>query len=161
MKLIELSKQGKLKGLYSVKVDDELFVQLSKHRWQACRSNNTIYALGNVNGKRRAMHRIILGISDRNLDADHIDMDGLNNQKANLRVATRSQNATHKRKWKNVTSKFNGVHWSKERKKWVAAITFNYKAIALGRYNSEIDAAKAYDKKAKELFGEFANLNFT
>ena len=160
MKLIELSKQGSNKGKYFAKVDDSDYEWLNKYRWCSSRIGHTRYAHGVVNGRRVIMHRFILGITDPNIDGDRRDRDGLNNQRSNLRIATRSQNATNKRKRKNSTSSFNGVNYSSERKKWCASITHKYKMIALGRFESEMEAAKAYDKKAKELFGDFANLNF-
>ena len=90
---------------------------------------------------------------------DHIDHDGLNNCKSNLRIATLSENRRNSRKAKDTSSKYKGVSWHKNNKKWEVKIGFNYKKIHIGYFNNIKEAAEAYNKKAKELFGEFAYLN--
>lgn len=102
------------------------------------------------------MHRLIMGITDPRIQVDHRDNDGLNNRRYNLRVASVHQNSMNTRPRKG-TSKFKGVCFQKN--KWRATIMHNYKSIGLGSFDSEFEAALAYDKKAKELFGEFARLN--
>ena len=91
---------------------------------------------------------------------DHRDHDKLNNCKNNLRPCNKSQNAANIIK-KNMDSFsiFKGVHWRKERKRWVAKIMKNYKGIYLGSFKKEVDAALAYNEGAKKIFGEFASLN--
>ena len=106
------------------------------------------------------MHREILGITDPKINVDHLDGDGLNNQRSNLRVCTDSQNGANRGKQKNNKSGYKGVHWNKKTKKWAAQIQYHKKVLNLGYYSDIIEAAKAYDKKALELFGEFARLNF-
>jgi hypothetical protein len=88
---------------------------------------------------------------------DHVDGDGLNNQKRNLRKATPTQNGGNRVIQKH-SSKFKGVTWWKKPKKWVACIRFNTR-IHLGYFESETDAAKAYDAAALKLFGDFALTN--
>ena len=90
---------------------------------------------------------------------DHIDFDGLNNKKSNLRFCTHQQNMMNKRKCKNLSSKFKGVTWDESSKKWMSRIRYKNKCYPLGRFKNEIDAARAYDKKALELFAEFALTN--
>ena len=102
------------------------------------------------------MHIFILGFKG----IDHIDGNGLNNQRNNLRKATHQENMMNRQSNKNSSSQFKGVHWYERTNKWQARITFNQKRISLGYFTSEIDAAKTYNKKALELFGEFAKLNF-
>lgn len=160
MKLIALSSQGKHNGKYFAKISDEDYEEIIKHRWQAVKVGYNVYAITKIDYKKVYMHRFILSISDRKIDTDHKDKNGLNNQRDNLRASTRSQNAVNKRKSKNVTSNYFGVSYSKQRNRWVAQIGHNLRQIPLGRYKNEMDAAKAYDAKALELFGEFANLNF-
>ena len=92
------------------------------------------------------------------MEIDHINGNGLDYRKCNLRVCTHQQNLQNQRIQKGV-SKFKGVCWHKASQKWMAKIKHNYKTIYLGVFNNEIDAAKSYNKKAKELFGEFARLN--
>jgi len=92
---------------------------------------------------------------------DHINHDGMDNRKANLRAATHSQNLCHRRKHSGTkSSKYKGVHWHKFNKRWAARITFKKKTINLGYFRNEIDAAKAYDRAARKYHGEFASLNF-
>lgn len=90
---------------------------------------------------------------------DHRDHEGLNNTRTNLRLATRSQNSCNNKKTRGRSSKYKGVSRDK-RGYWRAKIHFKGKHIFLGYFDNEIDAARAYDKAAKELHGEFAVLNF-
>lgn len=106
------------------------------------------------------MHREIANIPE-DLECDHINGNSLDNRKANLRAATRRQNCWNnsKRKPKSL-SKYKGVSFSKRGRPWKAMLTVNGKWIYLGSFNSENQAAKAYDKAARRHFGEFAKLNF-
>lgn len=106
------------------------------------------------------MHREIIHIPEH-LVCDHINRNGLDNRKANLRPATVSQNLCNRTKTKAKTrSKYKGLEWDKTQRKWRARIQLNGRKIHLGSFANEIDAAKAYDKKARDLFGQFACLNF-
>ena len=104
------------------------------------------------------MHREIMH-APKGMVVDHIDGNSLNNRRSNLRLCTVSQNHQNRRRTYG-SSKYKGAWWDKRRNKWVAAITFKGKYIYLGFFDNEIDAGKAYDRKAAELFGEFAYLNF-
>jgi len=90
-------------------------------------------------------------------EVDHIDGNGLNNKKSNLRLCTNNQNLYNRAKCKNNTSGFKGVKWKKDSKKWVAAINVNNKRIYLGQYTSKIKAHEAYVAACKKYHGEFAN----
>jgi len=106
------------------------------------------------------MHREVLKVKDNEM-IDHINGNGLDNRKENLRLATRSQNMQNSKKRKKTSSKYKGVGWSKKTKKWRARIwTVSGKCIHIGYFVSELDAAKAYDEKAKELFGSYYSPNF-
>ena len=106
------------------------------------------------------MHREILK-PPRCLFVDHINHNGLDNRKANLRFATRTQNNWNRIHHKqNSSSRYKGVAWHKHTKMWAARIGVNGRRIALGYFDNQIDAAKAYDKAAKKHHGEFAVLNF-
>ncbi len=93
---------------------------------------------------------------------DHINGDGLDNRKDNLRIVTIAENNYNKRKSKNVrSSQYKGVSIDKRTNRWRAIIYYKYRKINLGMFGDEIDAARAYDEAANELFGEFAKLNFS
>ena len=106
------------------------------------------------------MHRVIMNAPDH-LVVDHINYNGLDNRKANLRLATQRQNKIHVIRTMNPgTSKFKGVSWHKYHKRWCAKITTNGKTTFLGYFDDEIKAAKIYDEAAKIQHCEFAALNF-
>lgn len=153
MKEIKLT-QGKV-----ALVDDEDYEYLNQFKWCAHKECNTYYAVRNAknNGKwfTQYMHNLIIGI----IGVDHKNHEGLDNQKHNLRIANKSQNAMNNRPLENMTSKYKGVSWFKERNKWRCTITPSGKSVHIGYFIDEVEAAKAYNEKAKELFGEFANLN--
>jgi hypothetical protein len=100
-----------------------------------------------------------MGLSDPKIHTDHINHDKLDNRRINLRSCTNQQNHMNKSSNKDSTSKYLGVSWHKNANKWQSSIRFNGKQIHLGIFNNEQDAAKAYNLKAIELFGEFSNLN--
>jgi hypothetical protein len=101
------------------------------------------------------MHRFLLGIADHNVQVDHRNHDGLDNRRANIRVATRAQNAQNQPKNKSGSSRFKGVCWDKDLLKWRARITVQRKKKHLGYFDSETDAAVAYYRAACKHFGDF------
>ncbi len=150
-------------GMFAL-VDDEEFEEISKHKWCVTKKHRVSYVVRGTerNGrqKRIYMHRSVTNAL-ANMEIDHRDGNGLNNQKYNLRVCTHAENLQNQRKRiARKTSKYKGVSRDKVNKKWKAQIGTNHCTLNLGRYLLEEDAAKAYDCKAKELFGEFANTNF-
>jgi len=152
-------------GKYAI-VDPDDYYKLNEYKWCALKVGHKYYAVrsnGGRKGQKRKlyrMHREVVHIP-KGLECDHINGDSLDNRKANLRAATRQQNCWNnsKRKPKSL-SKYKGVSFSKRGRPWKAMLTVNGKWIYLGGFNSEIQAAKAYDKAAKRYFGEFAVLNF-
>lgn len=103
--------------------------------------------------------RALLGIADGRF-VDHRDGDGLNNRRANLRVATRRQNAWNRKIGSANSSGFKGVCYRSDRSTWLAAITSEGRLIKIGTFSAPEDAARAYDEQARRLFGPFAALNF-
>jgi hypothetical protein len=91
---------------------------------------------------------------------DHKDHDGLNNQKDNLRVCTKDENKRNIRSQKGSTSKYLGVSYDKEKAKWKTQVTIGGVKIFNKRFDTEIEAAEAYDKVCKDNNSEFSNLNF-
>lgn len=147
MKLIKLTK-----GQFAM-VDDYDYLWLRKIKWHTCKAKNTYYAV--TSNPRIKMHRVILGLGNRKLLVDHKDLNGLNNQRSNLRIANTQQNTYNSPSHKDSSSKFKGVSWDKSRQKWKARIGKKY----LGMFKIEADAAIAYNNAAKELHKEFAYLN--
>jgi len=106
------------------------------------------------------MHPELIEVGE-GLLIDHINQDGMDNRRANLRAVTYSQNMYHRRKRSGAKqSKYKGIYWRKKNRKWQVQITFEKKRIHVGYFRSEIDAAKAYDRAARKYHGEFASLNF-
>jgi len=162
MKKIPLTK-----NLFAL-VDDGDFEYLNQWKWHAQPNSNTFYAartkiVRNNDAIERPtilMHREILRPKAGKF-TDHVDGNGLDNCRDNLRECSRSENARNKGKQANAFSKYKGVSWHMRQKKWNARITVNGKTISLGSFENEKDAALAYDKAAKTLHGVFCQLNIT
>ena len=142
-------------------IDDEDYPIVSRFAWYI---DSTGYAKTCLRDDKKKveirLHKLIMGTNvSCKLQIDHINRNRLDNRKENLRYCTIAENRRNRSK-SNGISKYKGVSWDKERAKWYASIKYNYKNIYLGRHDNEITAAQAYDKKAKELFGEFAAPNF-
>jgi len=164
MKEIKLSKRGKNKNLWLVAlVDDEDFEYLNQWNWCVTFAKHTAYAQRGdySNGKKKTilMHRLILGLTDPKIDGDHKDHNGLNNQRSNLRIATRSQNICNTILKKQFSSKYKGVFFYKRSGLWRVQIRVNHKVTYLGSYATEEQAAIVYNEAALKQYGEFANLN--
>lgn len=149
-------------GLYAI-VDDEDFELLSKYKWGAHKGKKTFYAVRQekVNGKKRNifMHRQLLGISEKGLISDHINRNGLDNTKANLRACSITEN--NRNAGKNAKNKcgFKGVFWDIAYGKYRVQISVDGRRTHIGRYDCLLEAAKAYNAAAVKYHGEFANLN--
>lgn len=147
-------------------VDDEDFGLLNKRKWffEPQKKSDTGYAVRSKRlstGKRvwERMHRLLLGLDlEDKKKVDHINGNGLDNRKKNLRTCTKMQNAHNQKKRSNNTSGYKGV--TKHSGKWRAAIGFKMRYYHIGLYDTPEQAAKAYDKKAKELYGDFVRPNF-
>lgn len=154
MKEIELT-QGQI-----TLVDDDKYDWLMQYKWHASDGKRgTFYAESKINGKKIRLHQLLLPCA-YGYEPDHKDGNGLNNQMNNLRKSTHYQNQCNSGIRSNNVSGYKGVYWRKDTKKWKSVINFHYKEINLGYFDNPEEAARAYDKKAKELNGEFAWLNF-
>jgi len=105
------------------------------------------------------LHRVIARAFDK-LQVDHINNDTLDNRECNLRIVSAHQNGMNKSKRKSGTSKYKGVKWHKRDSIWESKICYKYKDYYLGRFENEIDAARAYDMAALKFHKEYANINF-
>lgn len=104
------------------------------------------------------LHRFLMDV-DSTKEIDHINGIRTDNRRCNLRICNRTLNNANRFKRNNTTSKYKGVSWSKCAKKWTVQLGYKGVHYYYGLYNSEEEAAKVYDKKAKEVFGEFARTN--
>lgn len=161
---IEVIKEGEEYAPFYAIVDDEDYPVLSRFKWtiQDGDKDQTVYARTKMGINTILIHHLVMGTGAM---IDHKNRIGLDNTKKNLRIATQSENQANavKRRsmnGKKTSSKYKGVCWHKQRNKWSVNIGKNGKQIYLGLFESEEEAAKAYDEKARELFGEFARLNF-
>lgn len=154
MKEIRLGSK-KNPGLVAL-VDDEDFESISKWKWYAKKGKQTFYAVRSDNkaGKMIRMHRQIMSLLVGQI-IDHKDHNGLNNQKSNLRMATYSQNCANRKR--GNSGKYVGVTRMNDR--YISIISINRRPFRIGVFDTEIDAAIAFNKKALELHGEFASLN--
>lgn len=157
MKRIRLS-QNKI-----AKIDDADFSLISVHNWHAVEDHGNFYAYTNVkiDGKRtiRQMHRLIMA-APKGIQVDHINGDGLDNRRSNLRLCTQTQNARNCRVRAVSKSKFKGILWVTKRGKWRARISAANKRLYSGYFDTEIAAAKRYDEMARKHHGDFARTNF-
>lgn len=141
-------------------VDDDVFEWLSQWKWRlgangyVCRGERT----SGEKYRTILLSREILN-APPGLCVDHKDHDPLNNTRSNLRICTYIQNQRNKALNMTGSSGFKGVSYHGKSKKWRAYIFINYKQHHIGLFLTEIEAAQAYNAKAKDVFGEFALLN--
>ncbi len=144
-------------------VDDKDFDYLNQWKWRISEWKGSKYAVREVriNKKQHTirMHRLIMK-AILGQEIDHRNHNGLDNRKGNLRFCSHKQNLQNSKKRQNCSSKFKGVCWDKIQQQWAVRLGPRLGRIWVGRFDSEIEAAKAYDYKAKEVYGEFAYANF-
>jgi hypothetical protein len=152
------------RGLYAT-IDEEDLPLVTGRSWWALKTPNshTYYAMAwfgdreKKGGRCRLMHSLILGAGPKQR-IDHVNGDGLDNRRENIRFATHAQNIANSGLSKANRSGYKGV--SRHGSKWAAFITKDYKGHYIGLFSDPKEAARAYDEKARELFGEYARLNF-
>lgn len=139
-------------------VDDSDYQSLCQYTWYAQKGRKTCYARRIERGKTIYMHQQIMG--DNVQCIDHTNQDGLDNQRVNLRYATPEQQGANRGLFRNNQAGYKGVSWYPLKNKYRAQINIEKRPCHIGWYSTAIDAAKAYDAMAAELYGEFASLNF-
>jgi hypothetical protein len=171
--IIESPKYGTFEVLYDAEDEDKI----SKHTWNVNKDGNRdkFYVFTMVphpaggwyhapSGRQRrktwlGMHRLIMN-TPKGMVTDHINGNPLDNRKENLRICTAAENKQNRAAGKNNTSGFKGVSRHKRTNSWHARIGHNKKPIHIGCFEDKEEAARAYDRKAIELHGEFAQTNF-
>jgi len=141
-------------------IDEEDFDRVSKHKWARDKRQGYFRTHVNVNGKETCvlLHRLIMN-PPRNRIVDHIDRDPSNNKKSNLRICKDADNQRNRIKHMKASSRHIGVYWKSSMKKWAAHAREGDKYHIIGYFDSEDEAALAYNKFARERFGEYPNMN--
>ena len=143
---------------YEAVIDASDVPIVEKNNWHAMVSPRSVYAAKNsCRGGKRVMvimHRLLIQAPDK-LEVDHIDGDGLNNSRCNLRLATKAQNAHNSRTPINNTSGYKGVWWNKRDNVFLCRIGVNGKYKHLGSFRCATSAHLAYRKASAELHGAF------
>lgn len=145
---------------YEAIIDVADILLVHGRNWHAVIEGKMLYACRNapiINGKwggRLRLHRVIMNAPNQ-FQVDHINCDGLDNRRSNLRIVTASQNQCNKRKPSMTTSMYKGVAWNKNAKKWQSAITINGNIKYLGIFADERSAHLAYCEASRELHGQY------
>lgn len=143
-------------------IDTEDFDRLNQYKWHAYKDGKTYYARHTffIDGKWKniSLHRFILN-APKNKQVDHINFNGLDNRKENLRIVTNAQNKQNRLVQRNNKLGLKGVH--RQENRYIPIIGSGGKGIYLGCYKTAEKAAEAYDKAALRLHGNFARLNLT
>lgn len=140
-------------------VDDDVFEWAKEINWCASRSDWNTYVVNYGETPKAYLHRKIMH-APKGVQVHHVNGDTLDNRRENLRLASNSENCRGARK-RNDTyeSRYRGVGWYRRDEVWRAQIVVNGKQIHLGYFDLEVDAARAYNRAAREHFGEFATEN--
>jgi hypothetical protein len=152
-------KEIKLSQGYTALVDDEDYERVSMFMWSANVTPYTVYGQRFSHDKKTSvmLHRFIMD-APKGKDVAHLDNNGLNCQRYNMRITTRKLNSAGSPRRKGNKTGYRGVF--KDHNRWVASIRgLDGKKMAIGRFNTAEEAAKAYNDHAKAYHGEFAILN--
>jgi len=149
----------------TVLMDDEDYAQIFLRHggwwlWQIGR-NSYVRRQVMLNGKRRnvSLHRLVMGATPGQM-VDHINGNGLDNRRQNLRFVTSAQNNRNRRVKVGSTSRFKGVSHRRDRGTWRAMITVDGRQISLGCFSDEVEAAFAYDTASLQHHGDYGSRNF-
>lgn len=154
-----MSKEIVLSNGMIATVDDDDYALVAHYKWHAHRERHTVYAV--TSGAKIRMHRLILDIVETpQAIGDHIDRNGLNNQRKNLRVLDNADNHWNHNKYVKATSRFKGVCFHKAARKWQASVGGGVNRQYVGLFGEECDAATAYNFAVEEMgHGELASFN--
>ena len=154
MKKLQINKGG-LETRYTI-VDDDVYDELNKFNWSSDSKDSYVYRLERINGKQKKvyLHRYLMNPPEGKI-VDHINRIKIDNRMENLRLATHSQNAVNSKSRR----KFKGVFFHNTMHKWWAYLHVNYTKIPLGYFDTAEEAAREYNRAAKEVFGEYVKLN--
>lgn len=157
-----MSKEIPISGGRVAIVDDGDYALISRFKWSSKQCGNTVYAHRGYteNGRKTmvVMHRFLMGAKS-SIQVDHVNGNGLDNRRENLRFATLQQNQFNQTKIPGCSSKFKGVHWNKKFRKFQASIRVHGHRKSLGYFRNDASGAKAYDQAAIKFYGQFARTN--
>jgi hypothetical protein len=145
------------KGYFAI-VDAADYDWLSQYKWTTQIGGNKVYPVRNDHGRSVLMHRQIMQPNPDQV-VDHVNGNGLDQRRANMRCCTQGENLCN-RKPCAKKSQYKGVRWLERKQKWAAVITHHGRTYWLGTFDTEEAAARAYDRRARVLFGPYARLNF-
>lgn len=147
-----ITKNSKNQDTYYALVDNDSYETLKGFSWHISKRKNTNYAVRQEGNKVFYMHREIMADGDL---IDHVNGDGLDNRRENLRYANKSQNALNSKK-KQGSSPYKNVSWDKVKKKWRIVMSVNGKLKWFGYFTDVHEAGKVRASLAKEFYGQFA-----
>lgn len=145
------------KGKFAV-IDDDDYDKIAGYKWCFAKAGYAASRKKNY-GEQVLMHRIILN-AGKTQSVDHKNGNGLDNRKNNIRLCSHQQNMMNRKMPCHNTSGYKGVTWDKQMKKWRAQLRHSKTNSYVGLFSNIVEAAKEYDKKAREVFGEYARTNF-
>lgn len=152
-----INKNNEICGKALIDIDD---IDKVKHiKWHKSDLQRSTYYCTSNDKQFRRLHRCILNVIDPKILVDHINHNGLDNRKCNLRICTNQQNICNCNTPKNNVSGHKGVYYAKDKHKWTAQVTINNKTKYIGRYDTIEEAIKAREEAAKKYYGEFSNEN--
>ena len=135
-------------------IDKNVEELVLKHKWY---KNKAGYITAWIDKKATSLHRLLMK-PNKDMEVDHINHDKADCRLSNMRVCSNSENQANKKLMKNNKSGFKGVTWHKANKTWVARISYYGKRLNLGSFDKIEDAVSVYNKKALDLYGEYARI---